>query len=218
LNPTAPGVNLNPTAAGVNLTADLDPDPADDSAKTFAALDKLNFNTGMSGDFTLDIIQHPVKKESVRDNLQNRYEEGRCLREKLKAARRMTGGTLFKVRHIVLDEEVLAMREEKEEEKTNERRQVVTNAITEFYQRKRDYDKVLNLPKSPESYNAAALKAIIHYKKRRGGNAAVPTLKTLLKKRYDETNDRPDLTLKHFLADRGYDGDDVDHMAISSLK
>jgi hypothetical protein len=42
LNPTAPGVNLNPTAAGVNLTADLDPDPADDSAKTFAALDKLN--------------------------------------------------------------------------------------------------------------------------------------------------------------------------------
>jgi hypothetical protein len=27
-----------------------------------------------------------------------------------------------------------------------------------------------------------------------------------------ETNDRPDLTLMHFLADRGYDGDDVDHI------
>jgi hypothetical protein len=209
---TAPGVNLTPTADTIGLTADLNPDPAppaDNSAK--ATLDRLTFDSGLAGEFSLDIIQHMVKKESVRDNLQNRYDEGRSLRENLKDARRMTGGTLFKVRHIVLDEEVLAMREEKEEEKTNERRQVVTNVITEFNERKHDYDKVFNSPKSPENYNIADLKAIVHFKKRKG-DAAVPSLKPLLKQRYDETHERLDLTLVQFLADRGYDGDDVDQI------
>ena len=46
----------------------------------------------------------------------------------------------------------------------------------------------------------------------RKGDAAVPSLKAQLKQRYGETKDRPELTLKQFLADRGYDGDDVDRI------
>jgi hypothetical protein len=66
---------------------------------TRAVLDALNFDSGVAGDFTLDIIQHLVKKESVCDNLHNRYENGRSLREKITEARRLTGGALFKVKH-----------------------------------------------------------------------------------------------------------------------
>jgi hypothetical protein len=69
----------------------------------------------------------------------------------------------------------------------------------------------LNSPASSENYTIPQLKAIVHFKKRKG-DAAVPTLKGTLKQRYDETNDRPDLTLIQFLADRGYNGDDVDHI------
>jgi hypothetical protein len=73
-------------------------------------LDNLNFESGVVGDFTLDILQHLVKKESVCDNLHNRYEDGRSLREKITDARRLTGGVLFKVRHVALGGEVLALR------------------------------------------------------------------------------------------------------------
>ena len=99
----------------------------------------------------------------------------------------------------------------KEREKTDERCQVVTNVIVEFNQRKRDYDNVFNSPTTSENYNISELKAIVHFKNRRG-DAAVPSLKAQLKQRYDETKDRPELTLKQFLSDRGYDGDDVDRI------
>jgi hypothetical protein len=33
---------------------------------------------------------------------------------------------------------------------------------------------------------------------------------SLLSKRYEETKDYPDLSLKQYLADQGYEGDDVD--------
>jgi hypothetical protein len=99
----------------------------------------------------------------------------------------------------------------KEREKTDERCQVVTNVIVEFNQRKRDYDNVFNSPTTSENYNISELKAIVHFKNRKG-DAAVPSLKAQLKQRYDETKDRPELTLKQFLSDRGYDGDDVDRI------
>ena len=49
---------------------------------------------------------------------------------------------------------------------------------------------------------------MINYKKRKG-DAAVPSTISQLRERYEETKDRPDLTLKSYLADRGYEGEDV---------
>jgi hypothetical protein len=54
------------------------------ASATRAVLDALNFDSGVAGDFTLNILQHLVKKESVCNNLHNsRYEDGRSLREKV---------------------------------------------------------------------------------------------------------------------------------------
>jgi hypothetical protein len=58
-----------------------------------------------------------VKKESACDNLHNRHEDGHSLREKISDARQLTRGGLFKVQHIALYEEVLALREAKEKRK-----------------------------------------------------------------------------------------------------
>ncbi len=181
------------------------------TSTTRKVLDNLNFDEGMAGEFALDILQHLVKKESVCDNLHSRYERGRSLREKIKDARRLTGGALFKVKHIALDEEVLALREAKEQEKVDERYQVVKNAIDEYNKRKTDYEQVINSPKNVEDYVGADYKAIVHYKKRKG-DTAVPSLVSKLKERYDETQARPDLCLTEYLADRGYEGEDVDRV------
>lgn len=50
---------------------------------TCKALDKMTFESGLTGDFTLDILQHLVMKESVCANLHQRYEEGGSLRKKI---------------------------------------------------------------------------------------------------------------------------------------
>jgi hypothetical protein len=65
------------------------------STTTRKAVDKMNFESGLAGEFTLAILQHLVKKESVCENLHQRYEEGGSLREKIQEARRLTGGGLF---------------------------------------------------------------------------------------------------------------------------
>jgi hypothetical protein len=114
-----------------------------------------------------------------------------------------------------LDGEVLALREAKEQEWTSEQDQVVKNGINEFKKHKGEYEKVKNSLKLVENYVAANSKAIIHYKKRKG-NAAVPSNVPQLKARYGETKDRPDLTMKTHLADRGFEGDDVERILCST--
>jgi SOS response regulatory protein OraA/RecX len=89
-----------------------------------------------------------------------------------------------------LDEEVLALREAKEQEKV---------------------DEVINSQKTEEEYVGADFKAIVHQKKRKG-DPAVPSLVSKLRERHEETKGRPDLTLLQYLADRGYEGDDVDRV------
>ena len=58
-----------------------------------------------------------------------------------------------------MDGEVIALRETKEQEKTDEQDQVVKNAIEEFKKREGGYKKVKNSPKLVENYVAAKFKA-----------------------------------------------------------
>jgi hypothetical protein len=98
----------------------------------------------------------------------------------------------------------------------DEREQVVKNAIEEFTKRAKEYEQVINSPKTEEEYVGADLKAIVHHKKRKG-DPAVPSLVSKLRERYEGTKGRPDLSLKEYLADQGYDGDNVD-CVISEVK
>jgi hypothetical protein len=92
--------------------------------------------------------------------------------------------------------------------------QIVKNAIDEFKKRKGEYKKVKNSPKLVGNYVAADFKAIIRYKKRKG-DAAVPSNVPQPKARYGETKDRPDLTMKTYLADKGFEGDDEERILCS---
>ena len=73
---------------------------------------------------------------------------------------------------------------------------------------------MINSPKTPDEYVMAELKAIVHFKKRKG-DSAVPTGIVKLRERYNATKDRHDVNLKQFLSGRGYEDDEVDRVLSS---
>jgi hypothetical protein len=199
--------------ANAGTTSSVTPTNATDTrlgtAKALANLTNLNFEEGLAGNFTMDILQHLVRKEKVCENLHHRFEGARATRGEIDKAKALTGGNLFKTRHVVLDEEVLALREGKDREKAYNESKVIRNAIEEYKKRKEYYEAVKNSPKQETDYTVADYKAIIHFKKRKG-DVAVPSKAIELKIRYDVVKDRPDMHLREFLLDRGYVRECVD--------
>ena len=99
----------------------------------------MNFDAGLVGEFTVDIMQHIVKNEKVSENLKKRYENGRRQRQKIDSNRRLTGGVLFDANHILLDSEVLKLRESKEKEKNDEKERQIRNVIIKFNKMRETY-------------------------------------------------------------------------------
>jgi hypothetical protein len=114
-----------------------------------------------------------------------------------------------------LDKEVLVLREAKEQEKTDELDQIIKNAVNEYKKRKVEYEKVQISLKTAGNYVGSDFKAIIHYKKRKG-DPAVPSNVPQMRAQYEETEDRADLELEAYLADRGYKGEDLDRFNVCS--
>ena len=179
-------------------------------------LTNINFDRGLAGEFTVDILQHIVRKEKVRENLNARYNEGQVVRGRIDETRRLTGGSMFKSNHIVLDEEVLRYREKKEDEKNKKIIDTIQKAIDEYNKRKLEYDKVMAGTKQEKDYGVAEYKALIHFKKRKS-DAAVPAGKTALARRYEDTKGRIAFTMQEYLTDRGYDKDEESIAIVTRL-
>ena len=88
--------------------------------------------------------------------------------------KRLTGGTMFNGDKIVLDEEILNIREGKELEKSDAREKVIQSAIDKYNARLDAYNTLIasNIDKS--KYNAKQKKAIVTLKKVKE-DAAVPS-------------------------------------------
>ena len=174
-------------------------------------LDNVNFDRGLAGEFSIDILQHIVKKENVRQNLSKRYKEGRCVRGMIDTTKRLTGGNMFKSNHIVCDEEVLAIREGKEEEKTDKKRGAVEKVVDKFNKREIAYLELIQSRKDETEYRNEDYKKVIHFKKRKL-DKAVSTLAIDLKMRFMEIKQRGNPTLIEHLTDLGLytDADNVE--------
>ena len=179
-------------------------------------LTNINFDRGLAGEFTIDILQHIIRKEKVRENLNARYNEGQVVRGRIDETRRLTGGSMFKSNHIVLDEEVLRYRENKEEEKNQKLINTIQKAINEYNKRKLEYDKIMAGTKQEKDYGVAEYKSVIHFKKWKS-DAAVPTSKAALTRRYEDTKGRTAFTMQEYLTDRGYDKDEESIAIITRL-
>ena len=144
-----------------------------------------------------------VRKEKINENLNCRYERGRATRGEIDNTRRLTGGSLFNSKHIILDSEVLEYREGKEKEKEDEKLKTIQNAVQKYNDYKVAYFDLINGETDEKDYKGKHYKMYINWKKR-ASDSAVPSKVPLLKLRFQQTKGRNDQTLKEYLTDRGY--------------
>ena len=141
ISDSIPSVAHTPNPVSTNTTSATDSSPTrtiDSSNTTIATpvhpspwidLTNVNFENGLAGDYTIDIIQHFVREKNVAENLNKRYKEGSDVREGIDLTKRLTGGTMFNGNKIVLDKEIFNIREGKELEKSDAREKVIQSAI-----------------------------------------------------------------------------------------
>ena len=70
---------------------------------------------------------------------------------------------MFTSNHIVCDEEVLTIREGKEEEKTGKKRGAVEKAVDKFNKRQAAYLELILSGKDDSKYGIADCKKVIYY-------------------------------------------------------
>ena len=74
--------------------------------------------------------------------MNKRYQIGQANRGNIDTARKLTGGNLFRCKHIVLDKDVLDQREVKEQQKDDEKTKTVQGRIDKYNLYKKSYHDV----------------------------------------------------------------------------
>ena len=124
---------------------------------------------------------------------------------------------MFNGNKIVLDEEILNIREGKEKEKSDAKEKVIKNAISKFNTRRDAYKALIDSSIEEIKYTAKQKKAAIQFKKLKT-DKAVPLRAAGITARFNETKDRPVMTVRQYLTDLGYytDGEEytdiVEHL------
>lgn len=172
----------------------------DPSPSSFAS---FNFEEGLAGDLASDFMQYINKNATIKKKSVERYEQAKIEKGRLDHSSRLTGGYLFRAGKCELDDEVLAMREFKEAEKTEKRTSVIKNAIKTYHQYHDAYLQLLRSGKSPDAYNAGDHKVFIRMVKRKG-DVAMPKGAPGKKQMYLEMKDRAIPSLDQYLLDRNY--------------
>ena len=110
---------------------------------------------------------------------------------------------MFNGDKIVLDEEILNIREGKELEKSEAKEKVIKNAIEKYNTRLDVYKKLIASNVEESKYNAKQKKAIVSLKKLKS-DAAVPSLAADIRIRYNGTKHRTIMTICQYLTNCGY--------------
>ena len=158
-------------------------------------------------------MQHMVQNKKMSENLNARYENGRTTRCQIDTQRRLTGGSLFDANHIVMDEEVLCIRESKEQDKMDEKEAIVSKAIQRYHSLKEAYLKVVNSSTEEKDFKGTHFKAVIHFKKQKN-DKSVPTRVADLKVRYEEVKNTSEWSIKEYLTNREFCNEGEEYLEI----
>jgi hypothetical protein len=171
-----------------------------DSSSNRSLPQSLNLSSGYAGDVVTGMLQYAIKNEKNAENLENKYKEGRTLKESLSQQdnKHFTAGSLFKANRVAIDSEVLEYMEEKEEEAVRTKDATIRKHTDDFLTTKDRAELIFIGKKKPEDMVNAELKAVVKWKKRKG-DSAIPSTKMPLLQRYFETVERSYLTLEQFL-------------------
>jgi hypothetical protein len=166
----------------------------------------LNYVSGIAGEMTQDLLAVLLRKQKIHQAFVKRKEEGQRVRTRLAIAlkeTRLTGGALFKVRHIVLDDEVLVLRKERDAAIRNGKRQGIIKFVDNYNKRLERYRAVIATTKQEQKYTVPELKAWLTVRKTKE-EGAMPTTLDALKAMYEKLKDKEPLTLPEYLADEGH--------------
>ena len=164
---------------------------------------------------TTDFLMHVFKQGDVQKNIKKRQRESAAAQSrhtKIKMNERLTGGRLFLINKVALDDDVLALREEKEAKIINELCESIKTAKTKYEVHLKKYQQLeVSGAFAKPSINAADLLTWLTVRKRKA-NDKIPTKKTdreALKLQW-ETQNRAPLSLVEYLVDQGKDAALVD--------
>jgi hypothetical protein len=165
---------------------------------SLSALDELNLNfvNGIAGEMTQDLLALLLRKHKIHEAFVKRKEEGQRVRTRLATAlkeTRLTGGALFKIRQIVLDDEVLDLRKERDAAIRDGKKEVVIKLVDKYNKRLEKYQAVIATTKQEQEYTVPELKAWLAVQKKKV-EGAMPTTLAALKAMYEKLKDQEPLT------------------------
>jgi hypothetical protein len=107
----------------------------------------LNFIDGIAGTMTTDLMTFLLKKQKIHaEAYQKRKEEGKRVQTRLQEAlkgTRLTGGALFKIRKVVLCDEVLEVRKGRDAAIQNTKIDAVVKLVEKFNKRREGLNRDL---------------------------------------------------------------------------
>jgi hypothetical protein len=116
----------------------------------------LNFIDGIAGTMTTDLMTFLLRKQKIYEAYQKRKEEGQRVRTRLQEealkGTRLTGGALFKIRKVVLCDEVLEVRKGRDAAIQNTKIYAVVKLVEKFNKRLEKYSTVISSTRKEEEY------------------------------------------------------------------
>ena len=159
------------------------PPPADSLA--------LNYSTGTSA-FCLDsLVQHSELMKS-RERVKNERDNGKTVKEKIQAAKRVTAGVLFKASSCRIGKDVFEVQRDHAQERLTIEMAKLNKVKQNYLLLKDKAAAVLALGKTPDKWSAKELKIVVAPLKRKE-DGAMPKLKKELLEAYQKWKDRPPL-------------------------
>jgi hypothetical protein len=129
-----------------------------------SALDELNLNfvNGIAGEMTQDLLAVLLRKQKIHEAFVKQKEEGQRVRTRLATAlkeTRSTGGALFKIRQIILDDEVLDLRKERDAAIRDGKKAIVIKLVDKYNKRLEKYQAVIATTKQEQEHTVPESKA-----------------------------------------------------------
>ena len=186
----------------------------------------LNFSEGIAGDFTLDMLQHVKRKEKVHEAYLKRKKEGEETQERFNEFFKnvkLTAGNIFKFNKCVLDGDILAYRQNKEDESKQQQINVLKSLVKRYNRRLEEYLTISNngseafLSKEPASYTNTELKKSVAVKKLKN-DGPMPQTKAKLLSLFLAVRHRPIVSLQEFLVDEGKENKELDECLSTAVE
>jgi hypothetical protein len=169
----------------------------------------LNFIDGIAGTMTTNPMTFLLRKQKIHEAYQKRKEEGQRVRTRLQEAlkgTRLTGGALFKIRKVVLCDEVLEVRKGRDAAIQNTKIDAVMKLVEKFNKLLEKYSTVISSTRKEEECTNVELKAWLAVRKKKQ-DGAMPTTLPKLKDLYSKLKETEPLTLRAHLLDEGHSED-----------